>query len=168
MKKPAQKTRKSIVPAHRKWKVYWVRTATNDEFIAYGKPIAGGIELMETTIVTTFNDQMILAPYGTMAKDKKIVLKKEHVIHFNEVSDKMQSFYVASVSTSWDFVQKSFDAVIDLSKQTAIRAASHMEEPSAGAVSVTKKELVDEIDPRESAVDRLMKLAEAAGKGKNN
>src|SRR6185369_13695340 len=94
------KPRKPLAPAHRKWTVYWIRTVNNDEFIAYAKPSASGVVMAEATIITTFQDQMILAPYGTMSKDKLITLKKEHVLHVNEASDSMREFYAVSTSTS--------------------------------------------------------------------
>lgn len=181
MKKPVKKTparRQPSKPSHHKWTVFWIRTVYGDEYVSYAKPMRTGIMMMDPTIVTSYADQMILAPYGMMSKEPGILLQHQHVAHYNEASDSMREFYESSVATSLEFVKLSFEKVVKKSLETTIKVSQMDEEPSAEGVVIGRahelefgmgdSNMEDFLNQAKSAnsVDNLVKLAERAGKGK--
>lgn len=176
-----------------KWPVYWVRAVNGDEFIARAKPSRDGWTLLEPTMITSFQNQMLLAPYGMMSKDRSIFLEKGNVLHANEVTDIMVDLYDASTASVDDVVESYFNKVIQSAIDLAKKPLNTPVKPSLSQLlteSTSEEQLKqiaelseymdetlgrpkefegvqkDRPRTRSETLDNLMKLAEKAGKGK--
>lgn len=177
-KKPKVDTKRTTVKLNpTDWPICWVRTIAGDEFIAPTKPMTDGMFLMDPCVITYLAGNLVLAPYGMMAATKSFFFPVECILHANEVNQEVRDLYGASIENSRDYCQTYFNELVrksaDVIKVATATGVNDQNVVNAGDMDQLLKLLDSSPKPssdgrsRNQTIDDLIKLAEAAGKGKN-
>jgi hypothetical protein len=184
------RVRKTTVDNSDRWDVYWVRLRNGDEFVSLAHVGSDGLYLVDPTMISYVDGVMILAPYGLMTPEKNFFFPAESVLHFNEVIGPIADLYHGSLLLSSDYTAVAFEKLIGRSIEMVRRSLESraMKEVPEGKPTPTDleraeaemsellgnppEEFVDAVNDkprgrsRSQTIDDLVKLAEAAGKGK--
>lgn len=182
-RKPTKTTVEASVPP-----LAYFKLTTGEELCGYVDDKimskAGIILCYHPMALTNYQEILIMVPYGPQAKDTEIYqFPMQQIVSIFEVSEEFSYFYALSRKANEKSTHDYFAQIIHNSVKIALKKIdrnNEKKEPTIEELDKIEKEVEkperkfiatasvpDEGDTAESAVDLLVKLAEAAGKGKN-